>query len=243
MPLVLLHGFCEDSRMWEDWLVGFEAYHILRIDLPGFGRSESIPDLSIEKMAEVVLAVLDQHKIKKCILLGHSMGGYVGLAVARRFPDRLAALGLFHSHPFADSPEKLAQRQKGIEFIEKTGHIYFVKQLFHNLFPSAFIRSNQMLVDKLIFRASQLPPQNIIAAIRAMMDRPDESAVLEQLDFPVLCIMGVEDRIVPDNHLDQAAMPAIGSIHILPKVAHMGMFELKKKTQRIVRQFIAFVSA
>src|SRR5690606_32903791 len=104
---------------WDEWLEFLPQRPYLRIDLPGFGNSDLMENLTIEKMAEAVNAVLEHLNMERCIMVGHSMGGYVSLAFAEQHADKLAGLCMFHSHPFADSEEKKEGRMKAIEFIRK----------------------------------------------------------------------------------------------------------------------------
>jgi pimeloyl-ACP methyl ester carboxylesterase len=246
IPIVLLHGFCEDSRMWEDFLPDLleEGFQVIRVDLPGFGQSAVIPKVSIEGMAHAVLAVLEELQVGPVVMIGHSMGGYVGLAFARLFPQLLSGLGLFHSHPYADTPEKRAERQKSVDFIKRQGHVLFVKQMIPNLFAPNFARSNAFLLEKMAYRASHYQSEGIIAAQQAMAQRPEETATLKALEAPVLFIIGKEDQTVPaDQNTAQTVLPTTASIHILPRAAHMGMFEARKDTQLMVRQFADFCSS
>lgn len=241
-PLVLLHGFCEDSRMWDDFLTLFLHRKIVRIDLPGFGQSELQENVSIEEMANCVKAVLDHLKIEKCVMIGHSMGGYVSLEFAKKHGEQLLGLGMFHSQPYADSEEKKVNRNKSIDFIRRNGHIHYVKQVIPALFAYDFSKGYQFEVNKLLYNAIQNSSENFISALEAMQNRVDNSAVLEQIDCPVLFIVGKQDQAIPlEDSLRQTALPKIADIHILPSVGHMGMFEAKRKTAKIVKNFLSFV--
>lgn len=106
-PVVLIHGFGEDHRIWHKQLPSLQTNHnVLLPDLPGTGASVPFHDLSIESMADAVLLMLEEEQIDRCIMLGHSMGGYVTLAFAEKYPERLQAFGLIHSTAYADSEEK-----------------------------------------------------------------------------------------------------------------------------------------
>ncbi len=241
--IVLLHGFGEDRTVWEEFQTDLleENLRVVRIDLPGFGQSEVLPEVSIETMAEAVNAVVDQLQLDRFILIGHSMGGYVALAYGEKYGEKLAGLGLFHSHPYADSDKKKQDRRRSVNFINRQGHVIYLKQLFPNLFADHFARSNAFLVDKLIYRAAHFPSEGITGALNAMMNRPDRSEVLSAIACPVLFIIGKEDSVIaPEKSIEPTHLPAQASIHILEKVGHMGMFEAPKKTQRIVRQFAYF---
>jgi len=242
-PVLLLHGFCEDSRMWEDFQADLleENFKVVRMDLPGFGQSEVIPGISIDQMAQAVKAVLDHLKIEKLVFVGHSMGGYVGLSFARQFPGYLDGLSLFHSHPYEDSEEKKDIRRKSVAFIERQGHVLFVKQVIPGLFTPNFTRSNAFLLEKLIFRATRFASEGIQASQLAMAKRKDETATLSEITVPVQFIIGTEDTAIPaEKSQGQIHLPEVADIHILEKAAHMGMFEERKKTQRFVRKFVEF---
>ena len=241
--VVLLHGFCSDSFIWNDFKQDLieENYKVVSIDLPGFGESDLLEDASIDEMANAVHAILQEIQLKEFILIGHSMGGYVSLSYAERYPEKLAGLGLFHSHPYADSEEKKAARLKGINFIQRHGHQLYVKQLIPKLFTEKVIRSNPFQIDKLVFRASRYSAQGIIDALNAMRNRPDRARVLSNIQVPVLFLIGEEDGTIPKKwSFEQTTLPQRASIQLLKKVAHMGMFEAEKQTQIIIRKFADF---
>jgi pimeloyl-ACP methyl ester carboxylesterase len=242
-PVLLLHGFCEDARMWDDFQQDLieEKYRVIRVDLPGFGKSDVIPAVSISQMAAAVKQVLDELKIEKLVFVGHSMGGYVGLSFARQYPEYLIGLSLFHSHPFEDTEEKKKVRQKSVEFIERQGTVLFIKQMIPTLFTPNFVSSNAFLLEKLIFRATQYAPEGIQAAQSAMANRASESETLKNISVPVQFIIGENDTTIPEEmSKKQIHLPEVADIRILEKSAHMGMFEERKKTQRHVRHFVDF---
>ena len=238
IPLVLLHGFCEDSRLWEDWLKLLSHLHVIRIDLPGFGGSGLPQNLSIESMADAVKAIADHLTLEKFVLCGHSMGGYVSLAFAEKYPERLAGLSLFHSHPFADSEEKKAGRLKSVGFIRKNGHVLFVKQLI----PGLFANDNSLEVNRMIFNALQYRPEAIIAALGAMRQRPDRSGLLKNLACPVQFIIGKLDKVVPfKQSLAMSLLPSVADVQILPFAGHMGMMEEARETAKAVKNFTKMI--
>ncbi|MCH2044395.1 MAG: alpha/beta hydrolase [Saprospiraceae bacterium] len=240
--LVLLHGFCEDSTMWSYFVTQLqEKYTILSIDLSGFGHSELLADHSIEAMAEQVQAVLAVEQISKAVIIGHSMGAYVGLAFAEKYPEKLSGLGFFHSHPFADSESKKQNRKKAIAFIQKHGVSPFVGHLFPSLFSEAFVKAQPEVVHNFVDQCSTHHSDAIIAASKAMLQRKDRSDILAALSCPILHIIGGKDSIVPiQTSLKQSTLAAQSSIHILREVGHMGMFEAPDKTLKIVDGFMEF---
>lgn len=241
IPLVFLHGFGENRQMWAEFTPHFEDYRVITIDFPGSGDAD-IMEGSIARMAKIVNGVLLAEGIEKCIMIGHSMGGYVALAFAKLYEEKLLGYCLFHSQPNADSAEKKADRNKAVAFIQKHGHALYFKALIPKLFAPKFLSGNRHTVDKLTFYSSQMPSMGVIHQLKAMRDRPDNRAVLKNASVPVCFIIGKLDVAVPaENSLNQTFLPKTADIHILPKVGHMGMFEAEKKTVRILRNFIAFV--
>lgn len=240
--LVLLHGFCEDSTMWADFVpLLSKKYSILTIDLSGFGESDLLPVSSIAAMADAVNAVLEHLSIEECVLVGHSMGGYVGLSFAERYSNKLLGLGLFHSHPYADSPEKIVNRQKTIRFIERHGIAPFAGQFVRNLFAPSFVKEHAVFIDELIHKTSMHHSDAVIAASYAMIDREDKSAVLENLTCPALFIVGKQDNAIPlKNSMKQLSLAPTSSVHVFEDIGHMGMFEAPSYTLEIIVDFMDF---
>lgn len=241
IPLVFLHGFCEDSGIWADFVSYFpeNKYRMILIDLPGFGQSEVIPKVSIARMAEAVHAVLENLRISSCVMFGHSMGGYTTLAFEELFPGFLMGLGIIHSHPFADSKERRLHRIKSVDFIRNQGHAIFVKQLVPSLFAPAFAKDNRFLIETLTLKAANYRKEGITQALVAMADRPDRSRILQRVRYPVLFVIGMEDQLIPaELSLKQTLLPDNASVHILDKIGHLSMMECTYAAQKIFLQFI-----
>lgn len=241
-PVVFIHGYCEDQTMWEEFTEPFDPYYrIITIDLPGFGFSEIDGAVSIVEMADAVIAVLKHLKIKKYILIGHSMGGYVSLEIAKKESENLIGFSLFHSHPFEDAPEVKKKRLKAVKFIDEVGHEIYVKQLIPRLFKTDFHKSNHYLVGKLVYQASRGPREGLKNGQVAMANRVDNTKILKELNCPVQLIIGkLDETLAYPDMVKQVELPTKGSIHILEKVGHMGMFSAKRELQKIIQSFIEF---
>lgn len=241
LPLILLHGFCEDHSIWEEVLPGLQFYRVIAVDLPGFGQSSVLDNPDVYSMADAVKLVMENCGIHSAVLIGHSMGGYIALAFAEKYEENLTGLGLFNSHPFKDSEETLANRQKAIDFINKFGAELYIKQLIPNLFTPNFRKSNDFLVQKLTFGACNFPPEGIINALSMMAKRKDQKETLNKLSIPVLHIMGKDETIIPHKvNIEQSHLAQIASIHVLNKVGHMAMFEASQKSINIINDFMEF---
>lgn len=262
LPVVLLHGFAEDGAIWDQQIEQLKNdYRLLIPDLPGSGRSSPLIDAtsssaladetpaippegaSMEDLADIILALLDSEGIKRCVLIGHSMGGYIALAFANKYPKRLLGLGLFHSTAYADTEEKKAARQKSIEFIRKNGSAAFIRQSTPNLFAADTQSSRPGLLNDMISRYSSFLPDSLTGYYEAMIRRPDRTQVLKEFAGPVLFVIGAQDQAVPPRHaLEQSHMPALSHIHILDNAAHLGMLEATDRCNQILHTFLNFVT-
>ncbi len=237
--LLLLHGFCEDSSMWDNFKIPFlNDYMVICPDLPGFGLSEAKDQISMEIMASCINEILEKEGIEKCCFVGHSMGGYVAMAFAEKYPEKLWGLCLFHSHPFEDTEDKKENRRKTIEFMKRWGSGPFVKELIPKLFNKEFARDNPNLLSSMIAKAEKYPQSGIIAATDAMIERPDRSEIIRHLKCPLLFIVGEFDEAIPaDFSKAQQSLRSDAKAFTLP-IAHMGMFEAAAETQQILSSFL-----
>ncbi len=237
-PVVLIHGFAEDGEVWKNQIEFLKDHFCLIIpDLPGTGKSEMINDMSIEGMAEVIKAILLNEKTETCSMAGHSMGGYITLAFAEKYPDMLSSIALVHSSAFADIEEKKANRLKSIEFVKKNGAYEFLKAVIADLFTETWAADNAEIVDLQIEKSKNFTDAAIIAYYQAMINRPDRTHVLKSFPKPILFIIGEHDKAVPfEQSMQQCYLPAVSFIHILRNSAHMGMFEEADKLNNALLQ-------
>lgn len=240
--VVLLHGFIEEGSMWNDMVRSLsKKYKVLVPDLPGFGKSvlEDPDKLSMEWYAAQVHDMLQKEKVKKCVMLGHSMGGYITLSFAEKHADMLSGFGLINSQCYADSEEKKANRKKSIAFIQKHGAKPFVKELYYNLFNEKFARQNKALINGMIAKAELYTVEALCAATAAMMNRKDKSDVLKKAKVPVLLIGGKDDPAAPlDLQLKQAPLANATDLHIYGECKHMCIFEKKKETFAAINAYL-----
>ncbi len=242
IPLLLLHGFCEDSGIWAPLLPFLHGIPLLRIDLPGFGDSDLPPSAGMPEYADAVRSVLDALQIDRAVLVGHSMGGYATLTFAAQYPERLAGFGLFHSHPFADTPERREARQRGMALLEEGRRDAYVAQLFPGLFAPDFAAEHPKVVQHLVeTQGKRQSPEGIVAALTSMMNRPDHTETLRGFDRPVFWLLGEKDALIPPvPALEAAARCPLGVVHLLQDVGHMGMYESPEVCAEHLRDFHTF---
>lgn len=240
--VVLIHGFGETGNVWKQQQAALEQhFQVIIPALPGSGNSPLAEDVSMEGMADFVRTILAAEQVEKAIIIGHSMGGYVTLAMAAQYPELFMGLGLFHSTAKADSEEKIEARRKSIKMIQRYGAETFIRQTQPNMLSAASRKRAPQLIEDCIQEGLQCPPESLIAYYEAMIARPDRTAVLRSLPVPALFIIGKDDNAIPmDNILPQVSLPSISSIHIFEDVGHLGMWEEADKSNLVLRQFVEF---
>lgn len=240
--VMLVHGFGEDSQVWNAIAEKLAQDHrVILPDLPGSGKSvPSIGDTSMEQLADQLKWVIDAEQAAHCCLIGHSMGGYVTLAFAEKYPELPRRIGLFHSTAFADSEEKKKARRKNIEFIGKHGSKKFLEQSVPNLFAEETASKNPRLIRELIERYAELSPESLVAYTRAMMDRPDRTEVLRKFNKPALLIFGEHDTAVPiEQGMKLCGLPPFPYIYIATRSGHMGMLEEPEFCLKALQEFFS----
>ena len=172
-------------------------------------------------------------------MIGHSMGGYITLAFAEKYPGSLKAFGLFHSSAFADNEEKKDTRRKAIEFIKTKGAHTFLKSTTPTLFAKAFTEEYAEKITALIEEGKNFTNAALIQYYDAMINRPDRTAILQNFNNPILFIIGEHDQAIPlQSSLQQCYLPSRSNVNILTRSAHMGMWEEKEKANEILFNFL-----
>lgn len=247
MPVMLIHGFAEDTSIWQSQVALLQNNCCLIVpNIPGSGGSQPLPPghNTIEEYSRCMQAIVKAEKIEKCVVLGHSMGGYITLAFAELFPGELLGYGLVHSTAFADSAEKKEVRIKGIKLINEYGVLHFLKNTTPNLFSKVFKQKEFQQVEALITKGKQFAPETLIHYYQAMMNRPDRTEILSKINVPVLFILGAEDVAAPVNDLlKQVHLPKKCYIHLLKEAGHMSMMEKPAELYSYLNEFLQAVKA
>jgi pimeloyl-ACP methyl ester carboxylesterase len=222
--IVLLHGYCEGVWVWQKIIPALKQPAVIwAFDLPGFGNSAEIlvnPD--IHHVAEIVWNNLDALGITAPVLIGHSLGGYVAMAMAQSRPEKISGLCLFHSTPFADSEERKQIRNRVIESVTTAG----AKPFLQNFVTGLFHQPSGTEFDWFKKQSEQTSARAIIFYAALMRDRPDFSETLKSLQIPVLILAGKYDAIIqPEVSERIAGLSGFASLIFLNQSAHMGMLE------------------
>jgi pimeloyl-ACP methyl ester carboxylesterase len=233
--IVLLHGFPENLQIWEEFSAALsKSFRVIAIDLPGLGESENIGYVhTMELMAQCVHTVMLQLKLRRYVVVGHSMGGYVALAFAELFPDNLRGLCLFHSSAYADSDEKKIDRDRASEAAKKHTS-QFLKTFAANLFSDP----DDPNIKKLQQITAGTSARGVVAALQGMKMRQSREVILKFAEYPVLFILGKKDKIIDwKNMQSQIEIPPHKEVLSLENAGHMGFYEAPKETLKAIRRF------
>lgn len=231
-PLVLLHGYPLDHRLWDEIAPLLEdQFDLILPDLRGFGGSSNVDEFyTMKDYASDIAGLLDSLGIQKTAIAGHSMGGYVALAFARLYPERVTGLGLISSQVLADTPAKREDRFKSAAEVADKGPARVVEAMAPKFTNDprlqAFARSTMELQQ----------PAAYIGALKAMGERVDSTPLLETIDYPVVIVHGDADNLIPIDRAREvkAALPNAYLVEI-SGAGHLPMMEAKEKTAEALR--------
>lgn len=242
VPVVLVHGYLETSEI----LAGFAKilsgnHRVLSIDLPGHGLSDPYDEIySMEFMAGSVASLLDHLHIEKAFVAGHSLGGYITLAFAERYPRKLTGYCLLHSHPLPDDAEKAEKRNAEISLVADGKKNTFIPGNISRLYAGKNLERFHAEVQRSTEVALQIPGDTIIKVLRGMIARPTGVNVIEKGNIPLLWILGTMDNLIDHwSILDKVRLPGNAVVHILNNSGHMGFIEEESEVAEIVSGFIS----
>lgn len=239
--IVYVHGFCENMSLWDNVLSEIPGYGQIMLDLPGFGLSNGLTFSSLKNMAEIVVEFLQENDISNPILVGHSMGGYLSLEILKNNLMPVRALAMIHSTFEEDSPEKKANRDKTIEFLEHNPLSAYLKVFVEGLFAPENAK-NPILIEKANQIVSQNNSANVQAGLKAMRNRQGSLEWLRGTEIPVYIVCGQYDTHVPlMRSLHAASLCKTGMFSLLENSGHLGLLEEPEKIKKGIGEFTEWV--
>jgi pimeloyl-ACP methyl ester carboxylesterase len=235
--IVLLHGFLENQSMWDNYIPTFSKKNrVITIDLLGHGETECLGYVhSMEDNADAVHAVLAELRIRKALLVGHSMGGYVALAFAELYPENVKGLVLLNSTARADSEERKLNRDRAIRAV-KQNYIGFVGLAVANLFSE---NNRERLAEEIEYtkkEALKTPLQAIVASLEGMKIRNDREVLFHLTTFPKLLILGEKDPVLPHQETKQQVENTEVQLIVFPD-GHMSHIENEEELTAVLLKF------
>lgn len=235
--ILLLHGYLESLDVWENFVPLLTATaRVVSFDIPGHGISQVMGELhTMDFLADVAVGVMDSLSIEKCVVVGHSMGGYVATALLKRHPERVQSLVMLHSTPYADTPTKREQRQREIDVITSGKRdLLAVTAPIHG-FAEQNRRRLSTEIAALSERIQMFDEDGIVALLRGLASREDMSTVLTESRVNQLFIFGRKDEYITE----QVAQKIIeeqpqAKVVWLEESGHMGFIEEPEKCARAI---------
>ena len=235
--VVLLHGFLENQKMWQDLVPELSKKHrVITLDLLGHGETECMGYVhSMEDNADVVQAVLSKLRIRKAVFIGHSMGGYVALAYAELYPEKIRGLVLLNSTSKADSEERKANRNRAIKVVKKD-YTTFIRLSITNLFSPDNIELLVDEIEKVKIEALKTPLQGVVASLEGMKIRKDREVLLHLTPYPKMLILGKKDPVlIYESTLEQIEDTAVKLV-TFPD-GHMSHIENREELKDVLLGF------
>lgn len=234
-PIVFLHGFLEDSSMWNYLSLNPpKVYQFIFIDLAGHGNSDTVFATSTEEMAKQVLATLISIDISDYKIIGHSLGGYIALELLKS-TIKPREICLFSSHPFEDTPIRKENRTRLIKLLDKRKEA-FLNEAIPNLFYSPELVSKD--IKLLIAAANRMNIEHIKNTTLAMRNRKDYQSIVSSAKTKIFYIGGKEDLLIDLNKLKRWAKKEKVNTFIIKNTAHMAHIEKSEIVKGLIKHFI-----
>jgi pimeloyl-ACP methyl ester carboxylesterase len=240
IPLVLLHGFPLDHRVWQAQVHDLAAVsRVITPDLRGFGKSINNSTFTLQGLAEDLYVLLSQIHALPCVLGGLSMGGYVALAYQRQYASTLRGLILIDTRAASDDPETRAGRDIMIELARAGGSSAVAEKMMPRMLAPATAQSNPAVASELRAIMESCPAQTIQHALAAMRDRPDSRPALTRIAAPTLIIVGDSDVITPPAAAEEMHKSVASStLSVITGAGHMSPMEQPQQVSRAIKHFL-----
>jgi len=241
LPLLFIHGFPFNKLMWANQLEALKnRYRCIAYDVRGHGQSlAGEKDFSMDLFGDDLLAFLDALRIKKAVVCGLSMGGYIALNAIQKQPDRFAGLLLVDTQCGADTPEGKEKRMKTIAFIQKNGLKVYAEESLKNLFAPASFQSRKQEVQFIHQTILNTSAEVICRTLQALADRKESCSYLPKIKTPVCVIVGSEDKITPPAVAQKMADAIKDSkLMIINKAGHLTNLEAPEEFNKAVLDFL-----
>ena len=240
-PLVLLHAFPLNGRMFESQMAAFSGSHrVVAPDYPGFGRSPRTPaQPDVRYYAEGLRGLLDRLHLERVILGGVSLGGYVAFECMRLFPERVSALVLANTRAEPDSEEMRETRKEMALSVAREGVGVLVDLQMERLLTPDTLQNDEELVERVRAMIFENSPDGAVAALGAMRERPDSTPLLGEIGVPTLVVGGEDDGISPPEIMGALAAKIPGARHVtIPQTGHLSNLEAPEEFNAALSDFL-----
>ncbi|MGC8741078.1 MAG: alpha/beta fold hydrolase [Candidatus Sumerlaeaceae bacterium] len=243
-PIVLLHAFPLDGRMWREQMAYLSAHtQVFAPNVRGFGGAigcAEYPEWSVRAFAWDLLLFLDRNGLDKVILGGCSMGGYIAFEFWRQYPARVAGMILCDTRAEADTEEIRARRREQIERIRREGLGFLANFVEGNLVSPKTRQRNPALVQEIVSWTLQAHPESVIGILEALASRPDSTETLPTINVPVLLLFGADDIVTPkDCGVRMLARLPQATMEIVADAGHLAPIESPEPVNKAIEDYLA----
>jgi len=242
MPILFLHSFGHNKNLWFPQLTHFleRGFRVLAPDMPGHGDSSYDPTChGVDRMAQSYAELLDSLRIRRAILIGISMGGYIALRMWARRPDLIAAMVLSNTKAEKDSAEIVARRRAQIESIRSNGLEHFVNTGAPKRLSPVTLERRPWVLDTIRLLNFTVPAEVNAATLEAMARKEDDTKILPTIDVPVLVTSGRDDTFIPEQSPGNLHKAIKGSkFHEIAGTGHVSSLEAPTEYNRLVEEFL-----
>ncbi len=241
LPVIFIHGFPFDKSSWQPQLDFFKATHrVIAYDIRGFCKSTA-EDMkaSIDLFAQDLVSLMDALNIRKAVICGLSMGGYIVLNAVKRFPERFKAIVLCDTQSVADTAEAKEKRYKTIEELEKNGLQDFADNFVQKIFAQETLSHKKEIVDDIKATILRTPVPTVARTLSALAQRVETASILQNIRIPALILCGEHDKVTPPEQSEQMHTHIIGSeYHVIEGAGHMSNLEQPQEFNRLLKDFL-----
>ena len=236
--ILFIHGFLENTTMWDKLTTDFSDFRVVLVDLPGHGSSPDVPNYSLAELAETIWNSAALEGCPLQAVVGHSLGGYVALALAKLGFEKNAPIDkvvLLNSHPWADSETKKEDRNTVARLV-KQDKDSFLRQAI----PALFLKDANLnsIIQQYISDAQMMSSDAIIAATYAMRDRPDQTAIMKKMGEGLTVIQGEQDHLIPANEMEHFCLSNGNNYHLIKNAGHMCHEEKPQETAMLMSEIL-----
>ncbi|MFM2385764.1 MAG: hypothetical protein RL660_521 [Bacteroidota bacterium] len=238
--LMLVHGYAETPEIFQ-WIVPQLAEHctIVLPNIPGSNHTDVLPNCSIDAMADYCFQIMQNVKWSNCHVMGHSMGGYIALNIAERYPNTLLSLGLLNSHCYADDTAKVEKRMQAVKLAAEGEAKQILSTLVNSIYSEQFKNRSAEIITQHVAMAHTINAQGVAYYNNAMASRKDHSQTLSSIRVPALICIADKDTTCDYKLLQQQLTFApITQSLILRNCGHQGMVEQPKLVASTMINFL-----
>jgi 3-oxoadipate enol-lactonase len=240
LPVLLVHGMPFDRSMWRHQIAALPRCKRIACDMRGVGDSTSPADgYTLARYADDLVAVLDALGVRRAVVCGLSMGGYIAFELLRRHPDRIAALVLADTRAEADSADVRRRRDELAALAERDGTLAVAERLLPDLVSPATRSAQPELLDVVRAMAGRWTVPGLVGALRVLRDRPDSTETLSRVAVPALVLGGSDDAVTPPDVVKRLAAVIPGARYAAVAAAgHLAPLEQPLATTRLIADFL-----